>query len=239
MSKIRYANNSDIAKLNISYYDEIADTYDEILSQDDSNEAVREQVKQKFKALLRPEQRVLDFGGGTGLDLPWLMANKYHVIFCEPSTSMRQKAIANCQSRSNNVTFLGDSHTDFTTWQQQPPFAGQVDGILCNFGVINCIPDINLLFHNLAMVSKPRSHLLAVLLDRPFKKMWNWHRRNTIKTLFTRSPFVMYVYHNTHKQTVFVHSLKEVKRAASSWFNYSGHQLLADSDFILVHLTRK
>jgi len=235
------ADKSRIANQNISYYDEIADSYDEILNRENSNKLVRQQVKEKFTSLLQPEQCVLDFGGGTGLDLEWLTANNYNIIFCEPSVIMREKAIQynNTKLHNNTILFLGGDKTDFSTWNMSPPFSQQVEGILCNFGVINCIPDIEFLFKNLALVTKPGGHFVALFLDRSLKKMWKWHRRNTMRSLVFGSQFIMYVHHKEHKQTVFVHSVKEIKKAAASSFDYGSHKSLAESGFTLIHLIRK
>jgi SAM-dependent methyltransferase len=241
MSYLSYKDKSRIAKLNISYYDEIANSYDEILNQEDSNKIVRQQVEKKVASLLRPGQTVLDFGGGTGLDLEWLLANDFKILFCEPSDVMRQLAIRHHANSSygRNIIFLDRSKTDFSTWHVDPPFTQQVDGILSDFGVINCIPDIGFLFKSLALVIKPGGHLVAVFLDRPLRKMWSWHRRNTIRSLLFDTPFVMFVRHKDHQQMVFVHSVKEIKQAASGFFDYISHEKLTESGFILIHLVRK
>jgi SAM-dependent methyltransferase len=235
------ADKSLVAKLNISYYDEIANSYNEILNRENSNKVVRQQVKEKFTSLLQPGQWVLDFGGGTGLDLEWLTANKYNILFCEPSVIMKQKAVQYNNSKLHNraILFLDRDKTDFSTWHANLPFSQKVDGILCNFGVINNIPDIELLFKNFALVTKPGGQFVALFLDRSLKKMWKWHRRNTIRSLVHGTPFSMYVQYKEHQQIVFVHSVKEIKKAASSFFVYVSHDCLGESGFILIHLVRK
>ncbi len=229
-----------VSELNISYYDEIADSYDDILSQKDVNKIVRQKVKEKFVSLLKSGW-ILDFGGGTGLDLEWLTANKYNILFCEPSVIMREKAIKYNENilHYNNIIFLGTDKTDFFTWSKNLPFFQQVDGILSNFGVINCIPDIESLFNSLALVIKPGGHFIALFLDRPFKKMWKWHRRNAIRSFLFSTPFIMYIWHKEHQQMVFVHSVGEIKKAASSFFHYVSHETWAESGFTLIHLVRK
>jgi SAM-dependent methyltransferase len=241
MIDISQADKSRIASQNISYYDEIANSYDEILNRENSNKLVRQEVKEKFTSLLQPEQWVLDFGGGTGLDLEWLTANKYNILFCEPSVIMREKAVQynNTKLHDDAILFLGGDKTDFSAWHLYLPFSQQVDGILCNFGVINCIPNIDFLFKNLALVIKPGGHFVALFLDRSLKKMWKWHRRNTVRSVVFGSPFIMYVHHKEHKQTVFVHSVKEIKKAAASSFVYASPKNLGESGFILIHLIRK
>jgi len=229
-----------IAELNILYYDEIANSYDDILSQENKNIAVRQRVKEKFSILLNSGW-VLDFGGGTGLDLEWMTKKKYNIFFCEPSVAMREKAIGynNRTLQNDNVIFLDSDKTNFSTWHQKLPFSQQVDAILSNFGVINCIPDIELLFRNLALVTKPGGHFIALFLDRSFRKMLKWHRRNAIRSFIFGTPFIMYVWHRENRQTVFVHSVKEIKKASSPFFYYINHEPWTEFGFTLIHLVRK
>ncbi|HWY36712.1 MAG TPA: hypothetical protein VNX68_18855, partial [Nitrosopumilaceae archaeon] len=81
-----------ISRQNISYYDEIAGNYDAILNNDGANKIIREMVAGRFSSLVKGGY-VLDFGGGTGRDLAWLIQNNYQIIFCEPSVAMRKIAI--------------------------------------------------------------------------------------------------------------------------------------------------
>jgi SAM-dependent methyltransferase len=240
MPQIPHTDKSRIAKLNISYYDEIANSYNEILNKEDTNTIVRQKVKEKFTSLLSSGW-VLDFGGGTGMDLEWLTASNYNILFCEPSVIMRKKAIQhnNNKLHNSNIIFLDNDKTDYSTWSKKLPFSQQVDGILCNFGVINCIPDIESLFDSRALVIKPGGHFVALFLDRPLNKMLKWHRRNAIRSLVFGTTFIMYVQHKEHWQMVFVHTVKEIKRAASSYFDYISDESLSETGFILIHLVRK
>ena len=64
---------------NISYYNQVAGTYNAIMAEQETNNFVRDFVKTKFCDEVE-DGLVLDFGGGTGLDLPWL-TERYEVIF--------------------------------------------------------------------------------------------------------------------------------------------------------------
>jgi glycosyltransferase involved in cell wall biosynthesis len=232
--------NSRIIEQNISIYNETANSYDHTMDKDHSNKLVRQKVKEKLLGLLKSGW-VLDFGGGTGLDLEWLTPDRYNIFFCEPSIAMREKAIQynNNILHNNNITFLDTGKTDFTRWHQELPFSQKMDAILSNFGVINYIPDIELLFKNLARVIKPGGHFIAIILNLPFKKRLKWHRRNTIRSFIFRIPFVMYIpYEKELRQIVIVHTVKEIKKASAYYFDYCSHESLTESDFILIHLVR-
>jgi SAM-dependent methyltransferase len=227
---------------NISYYNEIANSYDAILDKELSNEAIRRRVGDRFREVV-PTGTVLDFGGGTGRDLEWLMVHGYQVIFCEPSAGMREQAIRQWPQPSfpqsgqegkppqGIVRFLSGDETDFTRWQKDLPVLVPVDGILANFAVINCIPDIGLLFNNLAGVLKPGGHLIALIL-RP-----KWTQ--VLRTLVSRQPVTLRVRYKEHEQTVFIHTRKSINEAAAPYFNFSRYGSLRGSVFSLIELTRK
>ncbi len=231
--------NVKIIEQNISYHDAAAESYDTIMAQDPPNRPIRERVQQKFLSLQAPG-RVLDFGGGTGLDLEWLTANNYSVIFCEPSPGMREKAIHynNTRLHSDRITFLEGESTDFRKWAEKLPFAEKADAILSNFGPLNYIPDIVPVFENLARVIKPGGHCLLLILDMSLRKKMKWHRRNAIRSLLLGVPFVMYIPYKEHSQTVFVHTVREIKQASARWFTYGNSEPLAGLGFVLINLIR-
>lgn len=224
---------------NISYYNEVARNYDSIMEQDQSNKTVREKVREKFLSVVKSGW-VLDFGGGTGLDLEWLTQSGYKVFFCEPSPRMRDKAILYNEStlHSPNVFFMDTAKTDFTNWHADPPFSAKLDAILSNFGVLNYIPDIRSLFNNLAAVLKPGGHFILLILHLDFKKRLRWHRRNAIKSLIFGSTFKMYIPYKDNKQTVFVHTPTAIRKACNDYFDYHQHEILKSFDFTLIHLIR-
>jgi SAM-dependent methyltransferase len=224
---------------NISYHNGVAEAYDQIMDDDPANKVIRQKVREKLCGLL-PSGRVLDFGGGTGLDMEWLVSHGYEVLFCEPSAAMREKAIHynNTILRSDKITFLDDAVTDFIKWERHPPFSQKVDIVLSNFGPLNYIPDITLLFKNLARVIRPGGHMVLLVLQFDFKKRLKSHRRNAITSLLFRRPFVMYIPHKEYLQTVFVHSEKEIKKASAAYFIYAGNESLAALGFTLIHLIR-
>ncbi|WP_315817331.1 class I SAM-dependent methyltransferase [Paraflavitalea speifideaquila] len=168
------SHTSQVHQQNISYYDEIAGQYDQLLLQENANILVRERVKAQWLQTVAPG-RVLDFGGGTGFDLGWLTAHQYQVTFCEPSAGMREKAIQYSRelTHGNKIQFLDDAQTDFTQWQPSTPFLQPVQGILANFGVLNAIPDTPLLFQQFSQILVTGGHCLVVILDRPFKRCGN------------------------------------------------------------------
>jgi len=230
------ADAEHIHRRNVSYYDHIAGQYDSILNKDGSNELIREKVAQRFRESIC-NGLVLDFGGGTGRDLNWLTQyNK--VIFCEPSAGMREVALRN-HHQNASVVFLDEPKTDFKKWDRALPFPEKVDAVLCNFAVLNSIPDISFLFGNLSLIMKPGAHLFALILDNRREKLIQQSRRKAIGSLIFHVPFTFYVYSGTHKQAVYLHTDRSLKKAASPFFEYRAKETWKEYGFCLTHFVKK
>jgi SAM-dependent methyltransferase len=210
-----------------------------MLSKEQSNTLVRKIVADKFYENVG-SGNVLDFGGGTGLDMEWLTKKYYHIFFVEPSVFMRQKAMALKQKdfSKKNIDFLNDDETDFCNWHNASPFTEKIDAVLSNFAVINCIPDIQSLFKNIAAVQKQGGHLIALILDddAETKKL---SIIKIIKRFILHKVIDMQVKYNGHQQTVFLYSQKEIDKASGPYFNFMSTESLAEYGFNLIHLTRK
>ncbi|MEP6950890.1 MAG: class I SAM-dependent methyltransferase [Ginsengibacter sp.] len=223
---------------NILYYNAIANEYNEMVDKD-ADRMVREKVANKFCSIVKASV-VLDFGGGTGLDLEWLTGNNHTVFFCEPSAGMRERAMRSHKDlQHNNVIFLDDSATDFRRWHVQPPFPVKVDAVLSNFAVLNCIPDMELLFRNLAVVVKPGGNIIALVLTKNIKEIWKGHFRSILKSFINREPASILVRYKENQQTVYIYSIKEIIKASRKYFNFYSSELLPASGFTLIHLKRK
>jgi SAM-dependent methyltransferase len=236
---VKLVYRASIREENIAFYNGIADLYNETMEKDPSNLIIRRIVQKKVD-LLVPSGRVMDFGGGTGLDLEWLAKGR-SVIFCEPSERMREKAHARRLKipHGDRVVFLDDTQSDYTRWEEASPFMGTLDAALCNFGVINYIPDLEELFSRLAGVLKPGGHLFALALKYGFVKRFRRHRRHALASLLTRQPFVLHIPGEKGGQTVIIHTIAQIDRASGPWFHMDDCDLLGINDFMLIHMVRK
>lgn len=236
------SNKDDAAinQQNISYYDEIAGDYDAILQKDETNTVIRSIVAEKFITLVKGGC-VLDFGGGTGQDLEWLVKHNYAIVFCEPSNGMRQIAIERSQKKfpGASIFFLDDDKTHFRNWSTAVPFAPQADAILANFAVINCIPDIELLFKNLALTINPGGIILAIILNNSITGKLRSNLKGTIRSFFTGDPVTIKIDHKGQQQLVYIHSTNAIKKASAIYFEFKQIERLHRSAFSLIHLVRK
>lgn len=228
----------EIAKQNILYYNAIANEYNDMLDKN-PDKVIRKKVADKFCNIVK-EGTVLDFGGGTGLDIQWLTEKGFTVSFCEPSGGMREIAIRNHKNLIHgSVTFLDNSSTDFRQWYSQLPFVEKVDAVLSNFAVLNCIPNIELLFESLALVIKPGGNMIALVLTNKTKDNLKENFRNALKFFIRRGPVTLNVKYKKHGQTVYLYSIKKIKEASAKHFIFCGSEIIPASGFTLIHLKRK
>jgi SAM-dependent methyltransferase len=225
---------------NLAYYDEIAGDYDNILDQDDSNHPVREKVATLFHHYVRAG-RILDFGGGTGKDLPWMIEKGYRIIFCEPSPGMLEKAKARAINLPNKekILFLNAPHTDFSNWASTLPFDDKVDGILANFAVLNTIPDLQLLFRHLSLVIRPGGHAVLLVLKAGLRTRWKTNRKATVLSLMGGSTVSGTVNFQQQQQTFYLHTISSIQKTSAPWFHFTSRIPVEKNDFVLIHLVRK
>lgn len=180
-------NHLGIIEQNISYYNDIAVKYNSMLDKN-SDKAVRQKVANRFCSIVQ-NAIVLDFGGGTGLDLKWLAENNNQIFFCEPSNAMREIAISTHVNLLNkNITFLDDLAADFRQWNTRPPFVEKVGAVLANFAVLNCIPDIELLFQNLVPFIKDSGNIIALILTKNPKRRLTSNFENALRSIIFNMP---------------------------------------------------
>jgi SAM-dependent methyltransferase len=229
-----------ISRQNISYYDGIASDYDNILDVDGANSVIRSIVSAKFATLIK-EGFVLDFGGGTGRDLAWLIQMKYKIIFCEPSVAMRQIAIDRGRNELHDadISFFDDNSVDFRNWNEIFPFNKKVDAILANFAVINCIPDIKFLFGKLGLALKSGGVCLVLVLDNSLLKRVRSNLTGTLKSFVSGRPTNFYIDFKDNRQQVYIHSTRSIKRAVADHFEFIHIERLKKFGFCLIHLIRK
>ena len=233
-------SDSAVSRNNIAYYNEIAKEYEAILDKDAANASIRDKVANKFLSLAKPGC-VMDFGGGTGMDIGWLTGHGYKIIFCEPSVAMRDIAMQRTKNEfaGADILFLDDAESDFRNWLPAIPFAQQANAVLANFAVINCIPDIGLLFEKISLVVQPGGVVIALILDNTLKKRLRSNFKGTLWSFFSGGPVRIFIEHNNQHQSVYIHSNRSIKKAAKAFFSWLSCEHLNASGFCLIHLERK
>lgn len=220
-----------------SFYDAIAKDYEAQLTPSDKK--IREIIATIFKRFVG-YGKVLDFGGGTGLDLPWLISNSDQIFFLEPSAKMRLIAE---ETVLNYFTFRPPLFVEKTAIQEWTPenlpFPEKMDGVIANFGVLNCIENPVEFFKKIALVCKPECNVLVTILDPGFQTMYkNYSLLSALWILLHGRVKIL----NKHKEVyheTFVHSLRYLKSASSQFFMLKFYKRIPSSPFIVLIFSRR
>jgi SAM-dependent methyltransferase len=241
MEAIKKDKHVQVSRQNISYYNEIAADYDAILNKDAANTIIRAKVAATFTRHVKKDSSVLDFGGGTGQDLDWLLQYPYHVYFCEPSAAMRAIAMERIRNKypRAGISFFTDHQADFRNWVTAFPAKQPVDAVLADFAVVNCIPDIKLLFEKLALAVRPGGKMIALILENGIAKRLKSNLKGTLRSFFSGKPVTIYVDYNGQRQLVYLHSTSAIKKASAGYFECSHVERLEGLGFCLLQLARK
>jgi ubiquinone/menaquinone biosynthesis C-methylase UbiE len=218
-----------------SFYESIAKEYDGQLTSNDTK--ARKEIAQLFDDQLTGGT-VLDFGGGTGLDLPWLLASQKKIFFLEPSSSMR--AVAKEKFRNTpGVEFL-ENRLDFNAWSAEKlPFNEKVKGVVANFAVINCIKNIDLFFEKISLVAEKDSSMMITIIDPRFHAVMKNYSILTALRLFVSGTVTILNRNKDMYHETYLHSLDTFRRAAQKYFQINSIITVSFSDFIVIALKKK
>jgi SAM-dependent methyltransferase len=154
-------------------FDDMASTYDATFTDTQVGRALREIVWSRLEQVFRPSQRILELGCGTGEDAVRLGRRGVRVVATDPSSQMiqvaRRKAIiGNCQ---RFIEFRCVAMEDIGSFADGEVF----DGVLSNFGAVNCVRDLQGLVADIAVRLSPGAPLLWVVMGRHAPWEWLWY----------------------------------------------------------------
>jgi SAM-dependent methyltransferase len=138
-----------------SPFDALAPLYAAQWSESREGRSQREQVWREIDAVFQPGDRVLDVGCGIGDDAVHLRKRGIEVIAIDSSARMIEIA------RARGVPARHLSLED-TEWGRLAAF----DGVLSNFGALNCLPDLPAAARIIAPLIRPHGALAICTLSR-------------------------------------------------------------------------
>ena len=135
-------------------FDALAADYDRAWTNSGPGRLQRDAVWRHIDPLFRPGDEVLDLGCGTGEDARHWMALGVNVRAMDASPGMVR--VARGRGVNAQVGRIEDiGHV-----------SGSFDGVLSNFGALNCVEDISMLRDPLARLVRPGGHLAICLMSR-------------------------------------------------------------------------
>lgn len=165
-------------------FDAVAATYDAEFTQTPIARLMRRAVWARLDANFRAGMRVLELGCGTGEDAVYLAQRGVRVTATDASANMltitRQKA-----KRAGVGELVETRVLDLNDGRQETEDRGQLassvlrpssyNGVLSNFGALNCVANIEYLISNLCQWTKPHARIILIVMGPfcPWEIVWH------------------------------------------------------------------
>lgn len=135
-----------------SPFDCVARQYDDLWSTTPAGRSQRESVWRVVDPLFHPGERILDVGCGTGVDALQLMSRGLAVEAIDGSAAMveiaRSKGVSAYHLPAEKLSSISTTY----------------DGAISNFGVLNCVADLEGLSAGLAALIRPSGFLAVCVM---------------------------------------------------------------------------
>jgi len=153
-------------------FDDAADDYDRRFTNTEIGRVLRKSVWRHLDNVLTPGSRVLELGCGTGEDARWLAGRGHRVLATDASPSMLEQARRKI-GRAGLTDRVRFAQLDLAGIAVEPdPPGAPFDGVLSNFGALNCLPSCADLAAVLHRWLKPGARMVFVVMG-PFC-LWEW-----------------------------------------------------------------
>jgi SAM-dependent methyltransferase len=144
-------------------FDAVADQYDRTFTDTRLGRWLRGQVWQALAVHFHPGSRILELGAATGEDALWLAARGVEVVATEVSAGMLNRAREKV-ARAPAGERIELHQIDWNAAAATPPGDWPYDGVLANFGVLNCIEDRRSLVARIAPALRPGARVVVVVM---------------------------------------------------------------------------
>jgi SAM-dependent methyltransferase len=152
-------------------FDGFAADYDRSFTASAIGQRMRAAVWRRLDAAFRPGDRVIELNCGTGEDAVHLARRGVHVLATDisaPMLAVTRAKVANAGlERLVDVARLGIE--DLTQLR-----AGPFDGVLSNFGGLNCVDDLPSVARGLAAMLRPGARALLCVMGPAVPWEWVW-----------------------------------------------------------------
>jgi ubiquinone/menaquinone biosynthesis C-methylase UbiE len=145
-------------------FDAVAEDYDRKFTDSQIGRAQRSSVWDELAKTFRAGDRILEIGCGTGVDACFLANLGVKVFACDSSPAMIGVATRRITEarKSSLVALQVLSAENLASLEASSRF----DGVLSDFGVLNCVEDLRGLVTNLARLLQPGAKAALCLMGR-------------------------------------------------------------------------
>lgn len=165
-------------------FDQTAQDYDLEFTNSTLGRLYRNAVWQRLSEIFNGKRHILELGCGTGEDAQYLASKGHRVTALDASEQMISRAKNKLESAglAEQVFFkvidLEDLIKTDTPLQVNgnAPFI-QYDGLLANFGVLNCVQDLAALSRTLHSYLRPGAPAIFVIMGPLVPWEWFWYLR--------------------------------------------------------------
>ncbi len=212
------------AQTEFAAFDLLAETYDQAFTCTVVGRAQREAVWRDMDQCFRAGQRVLEINCGTGADAIHLAQRGVEVVACDASQEMIRVACRHAEEAGVQ------KRTEFVTLKTENIFLlgrnFHFDGLVSNFGGLNCSRDISNIASDLATLLRPGARALVCVFS-PFcawETLWYLLHGKPGKA-FRRFRSVAPANLGEGKQIpIYRHSPRNLKSAFAPYFHFRGRK---------------
>ena len=146
----------------VKAFDAVAPAFDLRFGEWLSVEAQRAAVRRALLSAFPPRGRILELGGGTGVDAAWLAARGFDVTLTDGSPAM--VAIAQAKLAPLGARASVAPLEELEAFGEEHSMKGQMfDGAFSNFASLNCVEDLRPVGRGLAKLLRPGASAMLVL----------------------------------------------------------------------------
>jgi SAM-dependent methyltransferase len=146
-----------------SAFDAIAPTFDSRFGTWQSVAAQRRAVRVELLRVFPKGGRILELGGGTGVDATFLAERGFEMLLTDPSPTMVELANAKLAPLGSLAKIAAGEDMEEFAADHFAEGGGQLDGAFSNFAPLNCVADLRPVARGLARLLKPEASAMLVL----------------------------------------------------------------------------